>query len=184
MENNGKLYVLSDQTEVESIPLGYTALPFTFWLEHLLQKENIPFLSISPHVPKSDSLSELFTLSGTIAREWYRLPEAEALVYEQIRIGEVLEPMFDFYLGRLLYYIHTFESLLAVHNEITEMRIPDSTVSASSTSSAFAPFEVRVMNDALVSVGKKYGITVSVGKVPTIPLDHVFPKISKNIMLS
>ena len=156
MAQHTKLIFVETIEELTKYSGEDTLVPLTLWVEREVQKRKLPFISIAPFVPAGEQLSSLLARVETIAHDWYRLPGGDMLQYKNISIGAVTEPMLTFYLGRLLYFIHTIDALLDAYPTCTEVVVEDTTKSLPATAGILAPFERTAVQDALRSVLPKY----------------------------
>ncbi len=96
---------LSEILEYRRANLDTQIVCFDFWIERELKKKDIPCISLQDLMPSEDTEEGWWLLVQNVAREWYRLPAMKFFEYEDIRIGEALEPMMEAYLSKLLHYV-------------------------------------------------------------------------------
>ncbi len=147
-----------------------------FWIEKELLRRNIPFLPLSSFGIPAEERGGLLTYAQTLAREWYRLPEMSFFKYNGISIGEVFEPMLDFYLQRFLYYVAVYKRVLASSPQGVHAILFHSHHILGEKVGPFAPFEVRAAVDAARQEVKRVGATLEIiGEALETPKDHLYP---------
>lgn len=143
-----------------------------FWVERELKKKNILCLSLRDFMLSEDTEEEWWILAQDVAREWYRIPAMQFFEYDDIRIAEVLEPIFETYLSRLFYYARIYTALRRAYPNAMFL-IPVPIVDDAPTAGALITFERM----AVVDAAKLAHLTHTVlGERATPPRRHFFPR--------
>ncbi|MBI4065716.1 CDP-glycerol glycerophosphotransferase family protein [Candidatus Kaiserbacteria bacterium] len=136
---------------------GATVVALDFLVGLELKKRNIPFIGARDFCNTGNSEEYWWLIAQNVAREWYRLPAMKFFEYENIRIGESLEPMMEAYLSKLFYYAMIYTELKKAYPE-KNLHIPAPIKNDVPTAGPLAVFERFAVIDAARGVGLENAI--------------------------
>jgi hypothetical protein len=157
-----------------------------FWAGRALKKIGVESIPLSEYCVPYEDLSALLTQSEDVAREWYQLPVMHFFQHRNIPLGEAVEPAIDSYLQQLLYQIHTLQTVLSKHKDLTCIVVPHSTYPVPPTAGPFAAFEGSIVVDTIRFLGaqKQYGYkTECIGNALPVANVAVFPLQPRGLVL-
>lgn len=182
MESGDKLIFLGHKrSQTDYDDKLYVALDV--WTERELKAESVHYISAEAFIPSGKALKELSILADTIAREWYRIPSAKQLVYKELNIGQVYEPMLGFYLGKFLYFLHTIDGIIGSRVNVASVSLEENPSVTSESAGVFTQFEEAALRDALKVVCAKYSIPFTTRQSVVQKLE-LFPKNKGRFILS
>lgn len=165
------LYTGVDINSALTAAPGATVVCFNYWMERELAHRGIAFRSVADYGTGTDE-EERIAWTRSVAREWYRLPQALFFTHKGIPLGEALEPMMESYIARFAYYRSLFERVLGAHSGAADLVVPYTMVVPAATAGPLARFEVQAAVDAARSLIPGRRLTLHTPGRPPPPLER------------
>jgi hypothetical protein len=164
MTKENEMFILYEPWQIDEAVVraahGTKIVCLDFLIEQELTRKGIPYISRLSIVDTETEETEWWLLAQDVAREWYRISAMEFFKHENIRIGEVVEPILAMeYLVRLFYYVRIYTALKKLYPK-AHFSIPVVSVEEAETPAynCFVAFEQRAPVDAARMIGLNFTV--------------------------
>ena len=155
-----------------------------YGVERELLKRSIAYTSLTDYISLDADLERQLHLTELTAKSFHEHRAMDFFVNKNIRLGEIIEILFQFYLDQLIYGFYICDKIIKSSPRISSMLVPYSTVAIWSTSSPLVPSDLNVMPTAFKYYAEVKGIAfVNLGNKEVLRLKiSLFKQLKDKIL--